>query len=86
MAKKQLISIRLDAEVLEKIDELNKNHIYLKRSAIINQLLSVLLKCAKDDVLWNMMKVFYSYEKGYVVRFEVDKEMIIERNKPAYDD
>ena len=86
MVNKQLISIRLDAEVLEKIDELAKKHSYWKRSTIINHLLSVLLRCANGRVLWNMMEQFYSYEKGYVIRFEVDKEKISERNKPTYDD
>jgi len=86
MVNKKLISIRLDQDVLEKIDELRKRHSYWKRSAIINQILSILLKCANDDVLWQMMKVFYAYEKGYVIRFEVDKEKIIERKKPAFDD
>lgn len=86
MVNKQLISIRLDAEVLEKIDELHKRHSYWKRSAIINHLLSVLLRCATGGVLWRMMETYYSFEKGYEVRFEMNKDKISERNKPTYDD
>lgn len=86
MINKKLISIRLDADILEKVDELSKKHHYWKRSTIINLLLSVLLKCSDSGVLWRMLSVFSSYEKGYVIRFEVDKDTISERNKPTYDD
>lgn len=86
MVNKQLISIRLDAEVVKKIDELKERHSYWKRTTIINNLLLILLKCAADDVLWQMLEKCYSYEKGYVIRFEVDKEKISDRSKPTYDD
>lgn len=86
MINKKLISIRLDADILEKVDELSKKHYYWKRSAIINQLLSVLLKCSDGGVLWRMLEQYCAFEKGYVIRFEIEREKIAERNKPTYDD
>lgn len=86
MVNKQLISIRLDADVLNKIDELTKKHSYWKRSTIINHLLSVLLRCANEKVLFRMMKTSYFFEFGYEIQFEINKQKISERNQPTYDE
>lgn len=86
MNNKVLKSIRLDTEVLEKVDELANNHSYWTRSSIINNLLSVVLKCSTGGTIWKLLSEFYPYEKGYVIKFEKDSEILKERNKPKYDD
>lgn len=86
MENKKLTSIRLDPDVIEKVDELAKKHEYYTRSSIINNLLSAVLKCAAGGTLWKMLSEFYPYEKGYVCKFEKDVEAMKERNKPNYDD
>lgn len=86
MDNKVLKSIRLDPDVLKKVDELAEKHRYYTRSSIINKLLSVVLKCSTDGTIWKLFSEFYPYEKGYVVKFEKDAEVLKERNKPNYDD
>lgn len=86
MDNKVLKSIRLDPDVLQKVDELAAKHSYWTRSSIINNLLSVVLKCSTDGTLWNILSKFYPYEKGFVIKFEKDDEILKERNKPNYDD
>lgn len=86
MDKKILKSLRLDPDVVKMIDELSKKHEYYTFSSIVNNLLSVTLKCATGGALWKMLSEFYAYEKGYVVKIEKDAEVLKERNKPNYDD
>lgn len=86
MDNKVLKSIRLDPDVLKKVDELAKKHEFYTRSSIINNLLSAVLKCSTGGTLWKLLSEFYPYEKGYVVKFEKNAEVLKERNKPNYDD
>lgn len=86
MDNKVLKSIRLDPEVLNKIDEFAKKHEYYTRSSIINNLLSAVLKCSTGGTIWKLISEYSPYEKGYVVKFEQDIEVLKERNKPNYDD
>lgn len=84
--KLQLISVRIKPEILRKLDELTKRHEYYTRSSLMNLLLGNLLKCASGGTLWKMISEYYPYEKGYVVKFEKDIEVLAERNKPTFDD
>lgn len=86
MEKLKLISVRVEPEILRKLDELAKKHSYYTRSSLMNLLLGNLLKCASGGTLWKMISEYYPYEKGYVVKFEKDKDVLAERNKPNYDD
>lgn len=86
MDNKVLKSIRFNPEVLNKIDELVKGHNYYTRSSIINNLLSAVLTCSTGGTIWKLISEFYPYDKGYVVKFEQDIEVLKERNKPDYDD
>lgn len=81
METKKLISVRLDQETLELIDTFLKNRKYYTRSAVIDKLLSVIMKCADDDTIWTMMTTSFPYEKGCTVRFEVDKDIMVNRAK-----
>ena len=81
METKKLISVRLDPETLEKIDEFLKNRKYFTRSAIIDTLMSVIMKCTDDDTIWTMMTTSFPFEKGCTVRFEVDKDIMVNRAK-----
>lgn len=86
MENKVLKSIRLDPDVLKKVDELVKQHNYYTRSSIINNLLSAVLKCTTGGTIWKLLSESFPYEKGFVVKFEQDTEVLKERNKPNYDD
>lgn len=44
MKEKKLISVRLDADIVEKIDSYAKKCKYWKRSALINNILSAVVK------------------------------------------
>ncbi len=83
MANLELISVRLDPEALRAIEQLAVHHPYWKRNAIINQLLSTLVRCAGDQTIWNMLSVTFPYDKGYVVKFEQDAEVLRQRSQDA---
>lgn len=81
MEAKKLISVRLDQETLELIDEFLDKQNYFTRSAVIDTLLSVIMKCADSDTIWKMMTTSFPYEKGCIVRFVIDKDVMVSRAK-----
>ncbi len=81
MANLELLSVRLDPETKRAIEQLTVHHPYWKRNAIINQLLTALIRCADNQAIWNMLSVTFAYEKGYVVKFEPDAEVLRKRSK-----
>lgn len=83
MENLKLLSVRLDPEALRAIEQLKVHHPYWKRNAIINQLLSTLLRCAGNQTIWTMLSVPFAYDKGYVVKFEQDAEVLRQRSKEA---
>lgn len=83
MENLKLLSVRLDPEALRAIEQLTVHHPYWKRNAIINQLLSTLLRCAGNQTIWTMLSVPFAYDKGYVVKFEQDAEVLRQRSQEA---
>lgn len=81
MANLELLSVRIDTETKRAIEQLTVHHPYWKRNAIINQLLTTLIRCADNKAIWNMLSVTFAYEKGYVVKFEPDAEILRQRSK-----
>lgn len=55
MENLKLISVRLDADTLKKIDHIASEHSYLNRSRVINSILQCALACSDDDTLWQMI-------------------------------
>lgn len=86
MENLKLISLRVEPETLQKIDELAKRYDYYTRSAIIKNLLRAVLKCAAGGTIWRMISEYYLYEKGFVVKCEKDPDVLAERAKPYYGD
>ena len=85
MEAKKLISVRIDQETLELIDKFLKHRSYYTRSAVMANLLNVVMKCAADETLWQMITTSFPFEKGCTVRFEVDKEVMVSRAKQTAD-
>lgn len=83
MEAKKLISVRIDQETLELIDKFLKHRKYYKRSAVMANLLYAVMKCSDDETLWAMISTSFPYEKGFTVRFEVDKDVMVNRAKQA---
>lgn len=83
MANLELLSVRLDPETKRAIEQLTVHHPYWKRNAIINQLLTTLIRCADNQAIWNMLSVTFAYDKGYVVKFQPDAEVLRQRSEKA---
>lgn len=70
MENKKLISIRLDPDVVAKIDNMAKFNRYRTRSSIINQLLSVVLQCSTGETITKMLEEYRPVERGFSCKFE----------------
>lgn len=81
MEAKKLISVRIDQETLDLIDQFIKHRSYYTRSAVMANLLYTIMKCADAKTIWQMMTTSFPYEKGCAIRFEVDKEIMVSRAK-----
>ena len=71
----KLISIRMDDDVIRKLDEIARNHTYWRRSDIIrNILIAVLAEMSAGDI-YNMIR--YAWYKKNVVdaKFEITDEL-----------
>lgn len=71
----KLVSVRIDEDVIKKLDELARTHTYWKRSDIIrNILIAVLAEMSAGDI-YNMIR--YAWYKKNVVdaKFEITDEL-----------
>lgn len=71
----KLISVRLDDDLIRKLDELVKRHTYWKRSDIIrNILIAALAEMSAGDI-YSMLRYHY-YKKNVVdAKFEITGEL-----------
>lgn len=67
MERNKLISLRLDTEVLSKIDNLAGASEYLTRSRIINAMLNAMVHCVANDGLWKVLNSFDPFADGIEV-------------------
>lgn len=81
MENLKLISVRLEPEILKKIDELAAKQGYRTRSSIIQAILKNVIECADSGTLWRIIDTLYAYEKGYKVEFKVDREALKKRRE-----
>lgn len=81
MENLKLISVRLEPEILKKIEELAAKQSYRTRSNIIQSILKNVIQCADSGALWRIIDTLYAYEKGYKVEFKVDREELKRRSE-----
>ena len=71
----KVISVRLDEDLLKKLDEATQRHIYWSRSDIIRNLLIAALNEMSAGDLYNMIR-YYQYNKNVVdAKFEITNEL-----------
>ena len=71
----KVISVRLDEDLLKKLDEATQRHIYWSRSDIIRNLLIAALNEMSAGDLYNMIR-YYQYNKTVVdAKFEITNEL-----------
>ena len=71
----KVISVRLDEDLLKKLDEAAQRHIYWSRSDIIRNILIAALNEMSAGDLYNMIR-YYQYNKNVVdAKFEITNEL-----------
>lgn len=79
MQKSHLISVRIEPEVMQRLEEHIRKKDGVTRSFMINRILNAVLSCADEQTIRQMLITAYPREKGFVIRFEVEKGKIKER-------
>lgn len=85
MENLKLVSVRLIPDVLERLDKLAASHEYYTRSACINNLLNAVLTCSSPGTLWKMLSTYYPDDKGFRIKFEIDRELLEQRKHDFSD-
>lgn len=80
MENLKLISVRLEPELLSKIDDKAKRGSYRTRSSVIANILKNVFDCAEDGTISKLCDTYYAKEKNFKVTFRA------ERIEPVYDD
>lgn len=71
----KLISVRLDEDLIRKLDEIAQRHTYWKRSDIIrNILIAVLAEMSAGDI-YNMIRYHYFKKNVVNAKFEITDEL-----------
>lgn len=71
----KLISVRLDEDLIRKLDEVARRHIYWNRSDIIRNILIAALAEMSPRDIYNMIR-YYQYNKNVVdAKFEITDEL-----------
>lgn len=71
----KLVSIRLDPEIVEKLDELAKKHVYWKRSDIMRNILYAVLAEFDPRAIYDMIRYYYNRRNMINAKFEVTNEL-----------
>lgn len=79
MEKSHLISVRIEPEVMKRLEKQVGKQRYITRSFVINRILNAVLSCAEAGTIYHIINTYYPREKGFVIRFEVEKGKIKER-------
>lgn len=75
----KIISLRVPNHLLKCIELYTDSLKCCGRSFIITKLLEVVFDCAEPNTIREMLAKRYPREKGFVIRFEVEKGKIAER-------
>lgn len=71
----KLISVRMDDDLIKKLDEAVKHHTYWSRSDIIRNILTAVLAEMSASDIYNMIR-YYQYNKNVVdAKFEITNEL-----------
>lgn len=71
----KLISVRLDDDMIKKLDELAHHYTYWKRSDIIRNILFAALREMSAGDIYNMIR-YHFYKKNVVdAKFEITNEL-----------
>lgn len=71
----KLVSVRMDDDLIKKLDEAVQKHTYWKRSDIIRNILTAVLAEMSASDLYNMIRYYY-YKKNVVdAKFEITDEL-----------
>lgn len=62
-----------------RLEEHVRKQAGVNRSFVINRILNAVLSCADASTIHQMLITAYPREKGFVIRFEVEKGKIKER-------
>lgn len=83
MINKKLISIRLQADTLAMVEKVAAEQDYRTRSSVIEAVLQNVLQCADPDALFRIVDTKHAYDKGYVTRFDKDRDTMTRRAADA---
>ena len=71
----KLVSVRMDDDLIKKLDEVAQKHTYWKRSDIIRNILIAVLAEMSGSAIYNMIRYHY-YTKNVVdAKFEITDEL-----------
>ena len=71
----KLVSVRMDDDLIRKLDEVAEKHTYWKRSDIIRNILTAVLAEMSGGAIYNMIRYHY-YTKNVVdAKFEITDEL-----------
>lgn len=71
--------MRLPESLLKRINEFSENARVCSRTFVVVKLLKAVFDCAEPETIREMMIKRHPREKGFVIRFEVEKGKIKER-------
>lgn len=84
MSELKLISVRIDKDVLRKVDGLAAQSGIMKRSWIINNLLAACVTCADSGTLFKLASTFEPKKRGFKLSYRIDPTEL--ENTKDYND
>lgn len=73
MAKKQLISARLDPQTLAKIEAFTNKHYYWKRNSVISNVLDAVFDCFSDGDIYDLVRYSRHHDRNASGSFSLNE-------------
>lgn len=70
MTNRKLISVRVEQELLNKIDQLCEGDDTINRSHVINNLLCAMLKCYVGNKIWKIASCYDPFTEGFIIKIQ----------------
>ena len=71
----KLVSVRMDEEVIKKLDEVAQKHTYWRRSDIIRNILTAVLAEMSAGDIYNMIRYAWCRKNVVDAKFEITDEL-----------
>ena len=69
----KLLSVRIDPDTVEKIDQFVRNRRYWKRNTVVNAILTAVMNDFREDAVYDMVRRSFHSKQNVVAEYKIKR-------------